>query len=262
MSGRPTPDARFDEALGSAARALVSEALPPGVLDPGVGAAASGAIGAVRVRRALPVPAALAGAVAVVVLAAVVAFVPGTPGGPAPSASPSASPSPAPTAWPLSPPAAVFRSTGAIEADLATLRYRCIPGRAVASVAPGPEAMVRESAVCTPPDDVGPFMAAVIIGEAADGRVVEVHVKADFSAGDTQAGRQAVAAMVAKASAVVVVSGSGSAVGDWVNATIPSIEPNEARATEIRGVSLTLSRTSDGGYLLIAKRAPTPAATP
>jgi hypothetical protein len=240
-------DARFDEELRRAARALVTEEMPRGVLDPAVGAAlglGGGVAGVVRTRRVLPGFAAVAGAVAVLLLATAVAFAPRSPGGPGPSRSSAPAATPVPTAGPL------FRTTAEIRADFEKLRYTCRDGLPLATVEPGPDAIVRESAVCLPPDDLGPFMAAVIISEAASGQVVEAHGKADFTGLDTRAGREAIATTLAKAAAVVVTEGAGDAVAQWVSANLVALEPDDGVATTIGGLGLKLGRTTDGGYLL------------
>lgn len=237
---------RFDEELRRAARALVTEELPRGVLDPAVAASLGlGAMdGAVRPRRALPGFAAVAGAIVVLLVATVVTFVPRSPGGPGSSSSP------APTATPASTTGPLFRTTAEIRAAFEKLRYTCRDGLPLATIGPRLDAIVRESAVCLPPNDLGPFMAAVIVSESASGQVVEAHGKADFTGADTRAGREAIAATLAKAAAVVVTEGAGDAVAQWVSANLVALETNDGVATSIGGLGLKLGRTSDGGYLM------------
>ena len=246
MSGRPNPDprrmtdARFDAELGRAARALVTEPMPAGILDP-----AAGPVGTFGARRAIPGFATVAGALVVLVLVTAVAFVPRLPGGPGPSPTPTPSPTPSPN------PTSLFRPTLALRLDFQTLGYTCQDGRPLATTGPGPDGVAREAAVCLAPAALGPFVGAVIVGESAAGLVVEVHAKADFTDGDTPAARDSVASMLAKAAAISVVQRSGNAMGSWVHDNVATLEPNGRVSTTIEGLELTLSRTSDGGYVLL-----------
>ena len=246
MSKRLRRRQRFDEELRRAARALVTEELPRGVLDPSVGASLdlAGRDGEVRVRRALPGLASVAGAVAVLLLATAVVFAPGSPGGPGPSATarPTASPSPAPTS-PL-------RTTAEIRADFVRLHYSCSEGLPLSTIEPGPDAVVRESIVCLAPPDAGPIDGAVIVGESASGQVVEVHAKADIVGADTPEARTAIAELLAKAAAVAAHQGDGSTLATWVLAFVPSLEKDKGVATELRGIGLKLGRNPTGGYQL------------
>ena len=245
MNARPDREQRFDAELRRAARALVTEELPTGVLDPAAGASlglGAAADGAVRGRRVVPGFAAVAGAIAVLLVATAIAFAPSVPGSSAPAPTPSPVPTPA--------AAPVFRETLAIRLDLETLDYQCGAGRPLASIGPGPNAIAREAVVCTAPAAMGPFMAAVIVSESASGQVVEVHAKADFTNGDTPAGRTAVASMLAKAAAISVVKGSGNVLGDWVVGHLAALEANDRVSTELEGLALEPLRNSDGGYFL------------
>jgi hypothetical protein len=244
MTARIDREARFDAELRRVARAVVTEELPTGVLDPAVGASLGLGVadGAVRAHRGMPGVAAVAGAVAVLVLATAIAFAPRSPGSSA--GVPTPSPVPTPTAAP------VFRTTLAIRLDLQTLDYRCADGRPLASIGSGPGAIAREATVCTAPETIGPFMAAVIVGESAAGQVVDVHAKADFTNGDTPAARRAVASSLAKAAAISAVQGSGNVLGDWVNSNVGALEPNDRVSTVLEGLTLELLRNSDGGYSL------------
>jgi hypothetical protein len=142
-----------------------------------------------------------------------------------------------------------LRSSADIRSDLEQLGYACRAGQPLASILPGASAVVREPVVCTPAD-TSVFMAAVIVGESASGAVVEVHAKADLVGADTPSGRAAVATALAKAAAVVVRTGSGTAVGAWVESSLPSIEANGAVKDQVEGYALKVGRTSDGGYQL------------
>lgn len=234
---------RFDEELRRAARSLVTDELPRGVWDPAVGASLGrgGLDGVVRSRRALPGLASVVGAVAVLLLAIAVVFAPGSPGGPGPSATPSPVPSTTP----------VFRTSTEIRADFITLQYMCVAGQTVAPTATGPDVVTRESVVCTPPTKSSPpYMAAVIVGESADGRVVEVHAKGDLVGVDVPASRAALATLLAKAAAVVVPEGSGNAVGTWVESNLATLERGDAVETSIAGLRLEMGRGVTSGYTL------------
>lgn len=256
MSGRQDRDQRFDEELRRTARSLVTEELPRGVLDPDVGASLGlrerpSAGGAVRARRSLPGFAGMAGALVVLLLATAVALAPGTPSGPGsseePSPTPVATPSPSPVATTVT-----LRSTDAIVEDMIRLRYTCEDGSPVESLGPGPDPVARESAVCVAPADIGPFVAAVIVGETAEGWVVEVHAKADIVGDDTPVAREAVAGALAKAAAIAVgFPGTGNKVGDWVMATVPALELSIGDTVELDGISVKVVRNENGGYLLI-----------
>ncbi|MEO8273628.1 MAG: hypothetical protein ABI620_06155 [Chloroflexota bacterium] len=243
---RAAREQRFEEELGRVSRSLVTEELPRDVLSEpvsaslGLGRAVDGSVSA---RRPLPGLATAAAVAVVLLLATVVVVAPQLPGGPGPSASPAASASPTPTTAP------VFRTSAEIRTDFEALEYTCRAGQVLASVAPGPSAFVRESVICTPvATDV--FMAAVIVGESASGVVVEVHAKADFVGADTPTARAAVASTLAKAAAIVVRAGTGTAVGSWVESNVPAIESNGVAKAQVDGYAVLLKRTSDGGYQL------------
>jgi hypothetical protein len=233
--GEDRRTARFDRELRLAAQGLVGEELPRGVLDPAV---------APRLGRPAPVLATLAAAVVILVVAVAIAGLPRGFGGPGPGSSASVPASAAPSVAPA------FRTTAEIRADLVTLRYSCIAGPALASIGPGADAIARQSAVCNAPADIGPLLAAVIVGESADGRVVEAHAKSDIVGADTPAARAAVAAVLGKDAAIIVVAGRGDAVAAWVDAKLPVLEKNDATSTVIDGVALRLDRSATGGYEL------------
>ena len=251
MTERRNVEQRFDEELRTAARSLVAEDLPRGVLDPAVGASlglGSSVTATVRGRRALPGFAAPAVAVVVLLLATAVALAPGSFVRPSPSPEPSPTATPAPTLTP------VFRTSEAIRLDLEKLTYTCQVDVPVATILPGPDAVVRDSLVCLPPADIGPFRAAVIVGESASGDVVEVHMKADFTAGDTLPNRQALAATLGKAAAVVAVEGSGNAVATWVEENLPALAVDQGVKFGVQGLSLKIGRDPTGSYSLVILR--------
>jgi hypothetical protein len=243
-------EARFDRELARAARALVSVDLPRGVLDAGLAPGSRGA-GAVRARRSLPALAGVAAGV-ILLLATAIALAPGG----IPAASPLApTPSQASSATPAATPLVhgAFRSTLDIRADLMRLRYSCVAGGSVLPVGPSPSPVVREGAICTAPSDAGPYISVVVVGEGADGNVLDVHAKADLTEADSPAARAAVAVPLAKA---VAIAASGQGVGNqlaqWVIETLPTIEPSKGAGTDLLGFSLKIVRSASGGYQLFA----------
>ena len=250
--GGPAPrdEARFDEELRRAARSLIREDLPRDILDPGV--VGSPGVSGVSGRRALPGFAAAATAVVVLLLATAVALAPGRHG---PSAGASNEPPASETlGMQVSPrPSSAFalRPTSSLVADLAMLEYRCNDGKDVASPKPGPDAVVRYSAVCTAPDSAGPLIGAVVVGEGKGGRVVHVEIKADIVGDDTTAARQAVAEMVGVAASVTPKEkDDGIYVKAWVLAKLPTLETNEGVELQARGLSLQIFRSSTGSYAM------------
>lgn len=238
-------DARFDRELSRAVRRLVTEDLPRGILDAGL-APGAGLAGSVRGRRPVPVFAGVAVAI-VLLLASAVALAPG--GFPPASPTPLPTPSPASSAGPVKEGA--LRSTLEMRSDYLRLGYSCAAGSAFPSIGPGPSDPVREGLICTAPADAGPYISAVIVSEAADGRPVDVHVKADLTEDDSPAARAEIAVPLAKAAAI---SASGQAVGNtlaqWVLGAVKTLEPSGSARTELDGFSMQLVRNAKGGYEL------------
>jgi hypothetical protein len=248
MDPRPRDEARFDEELRRAARSLIKEQLPPNVLDPAL--AGSRALpGRVTTRRALPGFAGAAAAVVVLLIATAVALAPGAPhasvGTPPATESLGMQLSPAPSVLP------VFRATSSILMDLGVLDYRCNDGAVIESPKPGPDAIVKEAAVCTAPDSAGPLTAAVIIGEATGGRVVEILVKADIVGDETPAALQAVAETVGTAASVVAYEkANGAFIKAWVLEKLPTVSKNESVVLQARGYAMRIFRSATGSFLL------------
>jgi hypothetical protein len=241
---------RFDDELRRSARSLVVEDLPAGILEPGVGPGVDG----FRVRRSVPGLAPAAALVVILLLATTVAIGPGSN-----NASPtpeSPGPSLAATTPGKSPSAATgyFRRTDQIRADLAKLDWTCNDGMPLDSVEPGPNAVVRESAVCTAPETVGKFMAAVLIGEAARGEVVEYGIKADLLLEDSPSVRDGVALALAKALALAPLErGDGPALSAWLTAKLPALVPGERVDIDLAGFNVSIERLSTtGGWLVHA----------
>jgi hypothetical protein len=252
LEPNPGVDDRFDDALGRAARSLVTEGLPEGILDPAVSESLGrpAKVEDERGRRRIP-GFAVAGAALVVLLLAAATLAPNLllPGGSQATPAPTASVGPSPIL--------VFRSTAEIRADLVLLHYACVDGAGDAPVEPGADGVAREAAVCIAPGDAGPLTAVVIVGESIDGRVVEVHAKADIVGFDIPASRRSVAATLAKAVAVVVPEGLGNAVATWVANNVPVVERKGALMVELRGYALRIERNGEGSYsLLVVPAAP------
>lgn len=238
---------RFDDELRRAARRLVTEELPPGVLDPHlVMAPESG----VRARRALPGFATAVTAVALLVLAVAVSL---APGGPDPSASPLATPTPSVGAGP------VFRSTTEIVGRVAAVGYSCNDGNPLPTSTAGAGLAVRESAVCTSPDAAGPFSVAIIVAESASREVVWVAFKADIVGDDTPAARDAIATTLASlVEGSMLDSGSSRAVGAFILARLPFLESGAPpAAADPAGIDVSIDRHETGTYI-VSVEAPEP----
>lgn len=260
MNDDPRPpddlEARFDAALASAARRLVTEELPRGVLDvglaPGVGS------GSVRTRRTAPAFAGVAAAL-VLLLASLIAL---TPGG-VPSASSTPSQASTPTAQPEAPgpspsgsttPSGTFRSTAEIRADLEGLGYTCREGGVLLPRGPSPSAPVLEGAICSAPADAGPYIASVIVSEARDGAAVQLDVKADLTGEDSPAAREAIAAPLAKAVAIAVSGqGTGDRLAAWVLDAVPVLVQDSGNSTNLDGFAVKIVRNSTGTYQLFLR---------
>lgn len=250
---RPRDEARFDAELRRAARSLIREELPREILDP-VAVGSAGLPGRVTARRALPGFAGAGAAVVVLLLATAVALAPGSPhptlGTPQASQSLGMQISPEISTLPL------FRATSSILMDLSALEYRCNDGRVVESPKPEPDAVVKESAICTAPDSAGPLSAALIIGEAKGGRIVVVTIKADIVGDDTPAARDAVAETLGKAASVVAyVKDNGAFINAWVLEKLAGVEKNESVLLQQRGYSMRIFRSSTGSYVVTVEAA-------
>lgn len=246
--------ARFDDELRRSARALVAEELPRGILDQPVG----GRVGeGFAGRRSSPGLAAILAAVAILLTATVIALAPGT--GPRPSPSPGVSPNPSPSATPArtKPPFVErFRSTAAIVGQLAKVGYRCNDGAPLASVGPEPDAVTKEAAACSAPDSIGPFMLAVIVGEAANGKVVELHVKADLVGPDTTESRAAMAGEMARIFALSLLDeGAGQSGGSWAAVHVVELEPGTDAEVVLRQVDFHAARLPTSSYFVVVRGA-------
>ena len=252
LDRRPRDEARFDEELRRAARSLIREELPRDILDP-VTAGSAGLPGRVTTRRALPGFAGAGAAVVVLLLATAVALAPGSPhptvGSPQATQSLGMQLSPEPSTEASTLP--LFRATSSILMDLSALNYRCNDGGVIESPKPEPDAVVKESAVCTAPDSAGPLSAALIIGEAKGGRVVVITIKADIVGDDTPAARDALAETMGKAASVVAyVKDDGAFIKAWVLEKLSSVEKNERVVLQDRGYAMSIFRSSTGSYVM------------
>ena len=239
---------RFDEELRRAARSLVTEELPPGILDSRLGG--SSTAGGVRARRALPGFATAATAVALLLVAVAIGLAPGSP-------EPSASPFTTPTAPVAAGP--IFRSTTEIVGRVAALGYSCDDGNPLPTSGAGSGLAVRESAVCTSPDDAGPFHVAIIAAESATREVVWVAFKADIVGDDTPAARDAIATTLASLiEGSMLDSGTSRAVGAFILARLPFLEPGAPPAADdLGGIDVSIDRHETGTYI-VSVEAPEP----
>jgi hypothetical protein len=238
---------RFDETLRTSARSLVTVDLPAGILESSL----TGRTPArVLPRRAAPSLASILVAIAILLTATVIALGPGSTPTPSPSSGPTASP-----ATIRSPFAKLFRSTDAIVGGLAKARYGCNDGQVLASPGDAPDAVVRESAICTAPDSIGPFIAAVIVGESARGEVVEIAIKGDLVGSDTSEAQAAFADAVARVLVASTVDElTGQSAGSWARIHVVQLRLGDRVDVVIRDVSFHAQRTEQG-YLITARRA-------
>jgi hypothetical protein len=239
---------RFDAELRRAARSLVTEELPPGILEPRLGGS-PGASG-VRTSRALTGFATATSAIALLVIAVAMGL---APEGPGPSASPPATPSSSAAASPT------FRSTTEIVGQIAALGYSCDDGKPLPTGPAATGLAVRESAVCTSPDGAGPFFVAIIVGESVTRGVVWVAFKADIVGADTPSARDALAAsLTGLVDRSIADSGSSKAVGSFILARLPSLEPGAPPAADdLAGIDISIDRHETGTYI-VSVEAPEP----
>jgi hypothetical protein len=238
-------DDRFDDALVRVARSMVGERLPGGILDPAVSESLGLPVSGDDERGSRRLPGfAVAGAALVVLALAVATLAPTLlrPGGSPPSHAPTDTAAPGVTL--------AFRSTAEIRTDLGLLGYACVDGAGDVPIEQGADTS-REAAVCTAPESAGPFTAAVTVGEALDGRVMEVSATAEIVGFDIPAARRSVASAFAKAVAIVVPAGLGNAVATWVADNVPVVEPKGTVSVELRGYALHVDRNADGVYTLL-----------
>jgi hypothetical protein len=226
----------------------VTEELPPGVLEPRLGGSA-GASG-VRTSRALTGFATATSGIALLIIALAIGL---APEGPGPSTSPLATPTASVLAGPT------FRSTTEIVAQVAALGYSCDDGNPLPSGAAGTGLAVRESAVCTSPDGAGPFFVAIIVGESSAREVVWVAFKADIVGADTPSAREALAAsLTGLVDRSMADSGSSEAVGSFILARLPSLEPGAPPAADdLAGIDISIDRHETGTYI-VSVEAPEP----
>jgi len=243
--------AGFDDALRRSARALVAEELPRGILDQPLAGRSPG----VASRRSAPGSASILAAVAVLLTATVIALAPGTAPVATPAPSATIGPTPTPAATPQTPRFVErFRSTDAIRGSLVKLGYRCNDGAPVPSPGSAPDAVVKESTVCLAPDSIGPFAAAVIVGEAVNGKVAALTIKADIVGGDSVDKRPAVAAAVAKIFALALLDeGAAQSGGGWATVHLPELEAGDDNEVVLRQVDFHASRQPNLSYLVEVK---------
>lgn len=240
---------RFDDALRRTARSMAAEALPAGILDPGL-AGGQGDLGGIRRGSALrgfaPGLAGMAAAVMVVVLATGIALAPGGIGGP--TESPPVESSFAAT-LPLFYPSAV------IEAQLGGLNYVCVPGRPLATVGTQPGQAEREGVICMSPKEDTTRTAALITLESSNKEVVTVTIKGQVEGAATEAALEGLATIVAKLTfAAIADEVDAPLAGDWVNATLPTLRElpgGDAAVNAIGGIRITLQRDEAANFLVL-----------
>lgn len=254
--------ARFDEALRIAARGLVTDELPRGVLDP---ALSPTVVGVVARRRPGPSIVGILAAVAVLVLATSVTLAPGGLGGPSPD--PNATGRPGGSDGPVGPVDTglqvrngVFRSTPEIGGHLIGLRYLCRSGEARVLGATGP--VVRDGIVCYSPKSLTLTSVVVITGEAANREVVEVTIRGQLIKADIDTARRELAETMAKATFLVMEDPDAAPdAGDFVLANLPELTV-ESGGSEVTGafgeVLLSVRRSADGGYVVVLRPVPSP----
>lgn len=241
---------RFDDALRRAARGIVAEELPSGILAPGLVAGPDGVRHGPALRGFAPGLAGMAAAVMILVLATGIALAPGGFGGP--TISPPVESSFAATV-PL------FRTSAALATDLRGLGYQCGPGGALPTVGSRPGQAEREGLVCVTQKDDPTKQAALITGETGASEVVRVTIKGEPVGTDPEAAIEELATAFAKLTFISIVDPVAAPVaGNWVNAELPKLtaEPaNDTAVNVIGGIRLTLERSALGGYLLVLEPA-------
>jgi hypothetical protein len=242
--------ASFDDELCRSARALVAEELPRGILEQ----ALTGRPAGVVARRAAPGLTAIIVAVAVLLTATIIAVGPGT----SPAVSPTPGTSPTPGATPTgsrtgAPFVERFQSTAAIVGQLTKLDYACNDGGPVPSPGPEPDAVTKEAAVCTAPDSAGPYLLVVIVGEGANGKVVELTVKGDVPA-DTTENRGLFTLGIAKVLSVALRDeAAGQNGGSWAKVHVAELNPGEDVVVVLRQVLFRAERLPNASYHLVVR---------
>jgi hypothetical protein len=245
--------AAFDEDLRSSARGLVADELPRGILDQAIDGRAAGVVS----RRAAPSFAAILATVAILLTATVIALAPGGGPEPSPSTGPSSSPLPSPSPTSTGKPFVErFKSTAAIVGQLGKLGYACNDGAPLESIGPGPDAVIKDAAVCAAPDTAGPYVLVVIVGEAANGKVVELGMNGD-GGGDTTENRTLLALGVAKVFALALLDeGAGQNGGSWAKVHVAELERRQDAEVVLRDVSFEASRLANGSWHIVVRGAP------
>jgi hypothetical protein len=231
MTGpRQSPDERsiaFDRALGRAARSLIEEPLPDGILDTEPGPRRSWR------RSAGWLPAAAASLILVVLVGL------GAIRGGFLSAGSQR-------------PEEGLRTLRAVIGDLTTTGYSC---RISLLGTPGPS--VGSGYVCLTPKRLLPLNAAVILEALPDGGLQRITVKTDAIAPGA-AGAEAHAAAVSflrdLGAGFFVDPDTGTQARDWIAATLASMATGGEAATRIGGIDLALSVDALGRFHLEASR--------
>lgn len=249
--------ARFDEELRAAARGLIAEELPRGILDPGL----SG-VPRVTSRGTAPGLAGIAAAVGITLIAVSVALLPGGAGDPSPGASGGASAADSPAASePVGTPADTgiqmppppLRSTSGIGGSLLQNDWVCRSGGPRASAAPGSSQVDREGIVCASPKALVLTTSVLTTRETVGGEVVEVVVRGDLVVSTDSAVTELSETFSKAAYVSMGDTARAPAVGDWVLSRVADlqVQPSGDEEFAVFGdVLLTLRLEPEGGYLL------------
>jgi hypothetical protein len=214
MRSRTRLEDSFDRELGLAARSLVTESLPRGVLEqpePGTGSPDA--------RRLL--------AIAVVVV--VLVLVAGVGAGLLQRTRPEQAP--------------VLRSTSQIELDFRALGYVCRNGPTAS-----PAIARAEALMCASPASIHPVVATLIASDDAAGMVVTIKVKAGILGTPNTAAETGRRFLLELLVALVFVDTRDEAEARaWIRANALLGAGQEVRTT-IHGLAAVLDRDATGGY--------------
>jgi hypothetical protein len=213
MPSRDRLDDRFDRELGLAARSLVTESLPAGVLE-----------------QPRPAGSRDGGRVVAIALVVVVLVLAATIGAGLLQRTP-----------PVDAPA--FKALGQLELEVGSLGYFCRRGPTASPAVARVEALV-----CASPGTIHPVVAAIIASDDATGAIVAIKVKAGVLGTPTsaaQAGSRFLLEVLATASFADARDASEALA--WIRANA-LLGPGQEARTTIRGIVVVLDRDAGGGY--------------
>ncbi len=237
---------RFDGELRTAARGLVAEQLPHGILDPELAPRTVG--GFMPVRQAGPGLASIIAAVVILVVATSVAVAPGVLG---PGSQPPDS------GFQVRQP--LFRATVDVIRDVQALDYSCIPGHALPTSGPSARPGEREGVNCLTPKSLESASATIIPIETGTGEVVEINIEGALYGTDTLTSRDELAAAMARLTSLALADPETAAAAEaFVAETLPRLRvlpSGDDALTIVGGVRVFLQRYIAGGYLLVLQPA-------